>query len=362
MRYSSIVASALLSALMMPLIIGFAERKNLYDSTGERKIHSGNIPRLGGIGMFWAFFAILSLFAFWGNRSTQGGLGVELVDLLPLAFGALGMHFLGLADDIKDLPARYKFLMQSLFALVAVGFGFRFRGLSFGDSLLTGSWTWLSWILSWGWIVGMTNAFNLIDGMDGLAGGVAAIASLAFSALYFIEGYVASAFICFTLAGVVIGFLFTNFPAPRARIFMGDSGSLFLGFMLSVMPFLGQGVRGFAESRTRLSPGLLPSIALLALPVIDTLYAILRRWWAGLSLATPDRKHIHHRLLDLGFTPRRILMIVYPLTVLQAAAFLIASRMSPINSAVLSISVVILMNIFFIIVSESHSRKNEPQR
>jgi len=362
MHYSSIVVSAILSAFLMPLVIDFAKRNKLYDSMDGRKIHSGNIPRLGGIGMFWAFFAVVLFFTFLGDRNLKGGLKEVLISFLPLAFAASGMHFLGLADDIKSLPARYKFLIQSLCALIVVGSGFRFTGFTYGDAVLSGSWTWLSWLLSWGWIVGMTNALNLIDGMDGLAGGIAAIASLAFSAFYFLESRLAAAFVCITITGVVIGFLFTNFPAPRAKLFMGDSGSLFLGFMLSVMPFLGQVEEELTEGNAGFSPGLLPSMALLALPIIDTLRAILRRWRAGLSLATPDRKHIHHRFLDLGFAPRRILMIVYALTVLQASAFLMARRMSPFTSNALSIVVVMLINGFFDFVSEAQSRKNDLQR
>lgn len=324
MYYSTIVVSAVLSALSMPMIIDFARKKNLYDSTGGRKIHSGKIPRLGGIGMFWAFFLALGVFGLAGSRGALAGFSARLTGFAPLALGAAGMHFLGLADDIRSLPAKKKFVIQSIIAAFIVASGFRFRGFGYGTDALSGSLGLSSIIISWGWIVGMTNAVNLIDGMDGLAGGISAIASIAFGFFYLLGGDVPGAFICLTLAGVVIGFLSVNFPAPKARLFMGDSGSLFLGFALSVMPFLGQTKIGFSAAEGSWSPGLLPSMALLAIPMIDTLRAIFRRVRAGLSIGSPDRKHIHHLLLDHGYTPLQILNIIYFVMATQASLFIVA--------------------------------------
>lgn len=357
MYYSTIVVSAVLSALTMPVIIGFAKKKKLYDATGGRKIHSGEIPRLGGVGMFWAFFIGLGFFALIGNRGFLSGFVGRTARLVPLALGATGMHFLGFADDIKSLPARRKFLLQSVFALLVVGAGFRFRGLSYGSELFSGPLDWLSYVVSWGWIVGMTNAINLIDGMDGLAGGISAIISIAFSGFYLLEGDLPNAFICLTLAGVVIGFLCVNFPAPKAKLFMGDSGSLFLGFALSVMPFLGQSGNSPAAAAGRLSVGFLPSIALLAIPLIDTLRAMVRRIRAGISISTPDRKHIHHLLLDYGYEPRRILNIVYFITAVQASLFLAATRMPPALSYLLSFASLAIVGAFFFYVKGLFSKK-----
>jgi len=351
MYYSTIVVSAILSALTMPVIIGFAKKKQLYDATGGRKIHSGKIPRLGGVGMFWAFFIGLGVFALIGNRGFLSGFVGRIARLAPLALGATGMHFLGFADDIKSLPARKKFLLQSVFALLVVGEGFRFRGLGYGGALFSGPLDWLSYFVSWGWIVGMTNAINLIDGMDGLAGGISVIVSIAFGGFYLLEGDLPNAFICLTLAGVVIGFLCVNFPAPKARLFMGDSGSLFLGFALSVMPFLGQSGNSPEAVAGRLSVGFLPSIALLAIPLIDTLRAMVRRIRAGLSISTPDRKHVHHLLLDYGYEPRRILNIVYFITAVQASIFRVAIRMPPVLSYLLTFASLAIVGAFFFYVN-----------
>ena len=350
MYYSSIFVSAVLSALTMPIIIGFARKNKLYDATGGRKIHSGKIPRLGGVGMFWAFFIALCVFALLGSRSGFTIFAGRLEKLVPLALGAAVMHFLGLADDIKNLPARRKFIVQSIAALFVVASGFRFRSFGYSRELFSGPMDWLSCLVSWGWIVGITNAFNLIDGMDGLAGGLSAIAAIAFSGFYLIEGDLPNAFICLTLAGVCIGFLCVNFPAPKAKLFMGDSGSLFLGFALSVMPFLGQSAANPASATAAGggSVGLLPAIALLAIPLIDTLRAIVRRKRAGLSIGTADRKHIHHLLLDHGYTPLQILNIVYFIALIQASVFLVAFTMPAILSYAFTLLSLAIVGAFFI--------------
>lgn len=350
MHYSSLFISAILSALSMPVIIGYARKNKLYDATGGRKIHTGQIPRLGGVGMFWAFFIVLSLFAILGYRGVLSGLGGRMHRLLPLALGAAGMHFLGLADDLKDLPARRKFIIQSVVALFVLLTGFRFRSLGYGQGLFEGPLKWISLVMSWGWIVGMTNAINLLDGMDGLAGGISALVSLAFSGFYLLEGDLPAASICFTLAGVILGFLYFNFPSPKARLFMGDSGSLFLGFALSVMPFLGQTAADPSAASGAFSVGFLPSIALLSIPVIDTFRAIVRRILAGQRIATPDRRHVHHLLMDHGYTPRRILKIVYGITVLQTSIFLVASKMPPVLSCLLTVASLAIVGVFFIYI------------
>ncbi|HWR11984.1 MAG TPA: MraY family glycosyltransferase [Rectinemataceae bacterium] len=340
----------------MPMIIGFARKKNLYDSTGGRKIHSGKIPRLGGVGMFWAFYLALGIFALIGSRGFLAGFAGRLPRLAPMAIGAAGMHFLGFADDLRSLPAKRKFLFQSFIAGFIVVSGFRFRGLGYDPDLLSSTLGWFSAVVSWGWIVGMTNAINLIDGMDGLAGGISAIVSSAFGCFYLLAGDLPSAFICLTLAGAVIGFLSVNFPAPKARLFMGDSGSLFLGFALSVMPFLGQTGSAPVAAKGSLEAGLIPSMALLAIPLIDTLRAIFRRRRAGLSIGSPDRKHVHHLLLDHGYGPRRILNIIYFITTIQASLFIVARAMRGIFAYLLTAASLAIAGAFFLYIARLPTR------
>ena len=362
MYFSTIVISAALSALSMPVIIRFAKKKSLYDTTSERKIHSGLIPRLGGVGMFWAFSLALGVFVVAGNRNIDMGLMRRWIRLAPLAFGAIAIHILGFIDDIRSLPARRKFILQSCIGLFVVGAGFRFHGLGYAPTVFSGPFDWLFIFISWGWIVGMTNAINLIDGMDGLAGGIVAIVSAAFSGFYLLNGDISSSVICFALTGVVLGFLCVNFPAPKAKLFMGDSGSLFLGFMLAVMPFLGQtNLSSNAAVPVGYSAGLLPAVALFAIPIFDTLRAIFRRLRAGVSISMGDRKHIHHLLLEYGYCPRQILRLIYVIVMIQALIFLLARSLPNLLSyglTFLSLGMTIVFFVYVIGCSKNNTLSN----
>jgi UDP-GlcNAc:undecaprenyl-phosphate GlcNAc-1-phosphate transferase len=324
MQFISILVSATLSAASMPMIIGFAESNKLYDGVGGRKIHSGNVPRLGGIGIFLAFFIACLAYPL----VSEAGLGESFLAryplLIPVAIGAFIVHAIGLLDDFHGMRAIIKLGAQIAAALVVVASGLGFQGLGFAPDFLAGSMRWASILITCFWIVGVTNAMNLIDGMDGLAGGISLIASLAYAAFYYLAGDAPSSFICLSLAGAIAGFLTVNFPAPRAKIFMGDSGSLFLGFMLSVMPFL-----GMTGGQTGRAVGVVPASLVLFIPIFDTLRAIWRRRRAGVSVATPDRLHLHHLFYDAGYKPIAILAIVYGVTLIQAVTFLVSSRMPP---------------------------------
>lgn len=352
--YSMIVVSLLLSAAFMPLIIRFAQKKKLYDSTGGRKIHTGKVPRLGGVGMAVAFFAVTGFFLIIGRPYS---LAARLSTLFPLALGAVCMHVLGLVDDIKTLSAKKKFFIQSIIAFFVIASGFRFRSLGYSPDVFSGQWKWLSFVISWGWIVGITNAVNMIDGLDGLAGGIVVIVSAGFGIFYFLGNDMPSFFICMTLASIVIGFLSANFPAPKAKLFMGDSGSLFLGFMLSVMPFLGGTASAPNVVEKGNAAGLLPSMALLALPMIDTLRAIVRRVRAGVQIDSPDRKHIHHLFLDQGYKTGQILLRVYALTVLQVAFFLVGAKAPVPFSYFINLLSLTMVGAFFLYAVRIASRR-----
>lgn len=314
MHIESLVVSAVLSACSMPAILGMARRNKLYDSTEARKIHTGLVPRLGGVGIFYAFLVAL-LFA---------GKKLSLVDesyFLPL-LGAVVVHLAGLYDDLKGMPARFKLAAQITAALLVVAGGFKFNSLYFSPDLLSGPLAWLSYIVTLGWIVGVTNAINLIDGLDGLAGGISCIAALCYAICYEMAGQWFPSFVSFAVAGAAAGFLVFNYPAPKAKLFMGDSGSLFLGFSLSLLPLLkNPGTAGAMEI------GVLPAALILAIPIFDTLRAIYRRLKARISITSPDRLHFHHLLFDAGFTTKAILRIVYSITLGLALLFIAASRL-----------------------------------
>lgn len=292
------------TALVGSLAVTFAvraraRRVKLFDEFDERKVHHGNIPRLGGVAVFVAAALGLSVvFALFGNHvlgSWSGGLPIVLG-------GAAAVHFLGLVDDLHDLRARYKLLAQVLIALCVYAAGVRVTNFSlpfFGIVPLAPGVGLLFTVL---WLVGITNAFNLIDGLDGLASGAAMFALTTMFVVASINGQDGAALVTIILAGATLGFLVYNFHP--ASIFLGDSGSLFLGFMLA-----GIGLLSSQKSQTVVAVAI--PVVSLGLPVFDTLVSIARRFLRGQPIFSPDRGHIHHRLLKLGHSPRKAALVLY---------------------------------------------------
>lgn len=352
MQYSVVITSAMLSALTMPFILNFAHSRKLYDIAGGRKNHNGNIPRLGGMGMFLAFAAMVAAFSIVQTGPVSRELGSRGDKLWPFAVGAVLMHTIGLMDDLKAQPAPLKLGVQVFAALVVALAGYRFRGFGFRADVLTESWSWLSIVLSVGWIVGVANAINFIDGLDGLAGSISFIAAMAFGIFYYQSGDASSSFLCLSVAGAAVGFLFFNFPAPRAKIFMGDSGSLFLGFCLAVMPFLGQAQAGAVgigagTQGAQAGLGLIPSITLLGLPVFDALRVIALRVREGVSPMKADRQHIHYLFADSGYRPLAVIGVLDVAAImLVAAVFLAASMPQSLGYLLMLISIGILFILF----------------
>ena len=312
MSYEVAVSSAFLSAFTMPIILRFAHNNGLYDSLDARKNHNGNIPRLGGLGIFIAFATMIVSLILIQPDEIARQLAASTNRLWPLAISGMVMHIIGLIDDIKPQSARLKLAVQIVAAILVVANGFRFRGFGFRQDVMQDKIAWLSVILSVGWIVGVANAINFIDGVDGLAGSISFIAAIAYGIFYYRINDQCSSLVCLCIAGVVVGFLLFNFPMPTAKIFMGDSGSLFIGFCLAVMPFIGQ---GSGTGSTEVSLGLFPSITMLALPVFDVLRVMKLRISQGKNPMSPDRQHVHHLLLDSDYGALRIDLILSLLTV-----------------------------------------------
>jgi len=288
----------LLSAISMPLIIKVAQKRELYDAVDERKIHTGNIPRLGGLGIFISFLIVLLAYGILSQTGFETG-----GHFWALALCMFLVYAVGFIDDLVDLRARYKFIVELSGAVFLVALGFRFYSIALPFQL--GSIaipSYISYPLTVIWILGVTNALNLIDGMDGLAGGVSAFTAAVFGVFFLLGGDFGAAFICFTIMGSIFGFLIVNLPP--AKIFMGDSGALFLGFSLSILPLIGPGA-GHSEI------GFVPAVTVLLIPIYDTFSAIIRRTRAGLSVFSPDKLHLHHKLLDLGLSVRGALGVIY---------------------------------------------------
>jgi UDP-GlcNAc:undecaprenyl-phosphate GlcNAc-1-phosphate transferase len=285
--------SFIFNVLGIPFIIYLSHRFHWFDRLDHRKIHEGNIPRLAGIGIVVSFFLSLILSSVLFN--------FNILPYLPFISAVLLAALIGLIDDFVNVRPRYKLLFQITAASIILLSGYFFREIAIPFTNLTIQLSWAGPILTFFWIIGASNAVNLIDGLDGLAGGVSFFASLGLVLISLSIGSMNTMVIAAALCGSLLGFLVFNFPP--ARIFMGDSGSLFLGFSLAVIPLL------LEET----IPGLVFIIAvtLLLIPVMDTLAAMLRRIRKRMPIHHPDKNHLHHKFLDLGLSVRAILGIVY---------------------------------------------------
>ena len=274
------------------------------DIPSDRKIHSRITPRLGGVAVFFGFCMPLITFYLIENRVTTIFLDYETPTFALVLAGAM-MLALGIYDDCKGADARKKFTVQIIAATFLYFLGnFRIDILSnpFGDPIHLG---YFSYPLSVLWMVMITNAINLLDGIDGLVAGVTAIIALALGVINVIYGNIFIAVLTFCLAGACLGFLPHNF-AP-ARIFLGDSGSLFIGMTLAAISMYSL----FKEKTATL---LAVPLVLFGLPLFDTTSVVIGRMAGRKPLFQADKSHIHHRLLELGFETRQAAVFLYIVT------------------------------------------------
>jgi UDP-GlcNAc:undecaprenyl-phosphate/decaprenyl-phosphate GlcNAc-1-phosphate transferase len=296
------LAAAAGSYAVTPLVIRWACSRGLYCRPGGRHIHREPVPRLGGVaivagvtvGLAVAIGASGAGFPAWDLTRPMPGV------LAALALGG-GMVFLaGLVDDVRGIRPRTKVAVQVAAALVVYAMGVRVEFVSLaGLDLVLG---WLALPATVLWIVGISNAYNLVDGMDGLAAGLGIVAFGAIATAAGLLGNFEVLVIAAVLLGALAGFLPRNFNP--ARIFMGDSGSLFIGFVLAVVA-----VEGSLKSQAAVLV-VVPLFA-LAVPLLDTFAAMLRRWLRCLPISTPDARHIHHRLVALGLSHRDAVLVLY---------------------------------------------------
>ena len=333
------VISFLISMAMLPLILKVSHARGWYDQTGGRKIHKGNVPRLGGVGIAIAFFATLVII--YASYNPLGKLPNPGLNFwLLLAMGA-GIHVLGLADDFIDLSGRFKFAVQIVIAILIICLGFSFKVIALPFVPFEIRLGVLGIPITFFWIMGILNAINLIDGMDGLAGGMVFISCATWAVLFYMQTEYLPAIVATAAAGSIFGFLFFNFPP--ASIFMGDSGSLFLGFVLAILPLLGSG-------RFEGDTGLLQAITICLIPISDTLAAILRRWQLGVSFFTADRYHIHHKLLNIGLNTRQSLAVIYALAMLSGASALSTLYLKPMISSIVMLATWVFFLVFFLVM------------
>jgi UDP-GlcNAc:undecaprenyl-phosphate GlcNAc-1-phosphate transferase len=333
------VVSFIISFIIVAQVLRLSHKKSWYDPIDARKIHTGEVPRLGGVGFASAFIAI-SLGVTVIIPQIPVRFLPELSLHLPFLFPLIAMILIfgsGVFDDFRPLKARYKLLVQVIATVLVLIPGYTLRSIFFIDFSTMENLNWLRYLLTALWIVGLTNAVNLIDGIDGLAGGVSVLASLFFALIFaFIAHNNAMALLCLCLSASVLGFLVFNMPFPRAKIFMGDGGSQFLGFILALLPLMfTYGVPAADEVSADIGSFSFPlpyAAALLSIPIFDTFAAIWRRLRDGRRIYQPDRAHIHHKLLELGLSILWVDVVLYGLQIVLGILVFESLRFKGIRS------------------------------
>ncbi len=292
--------------LFMPIVIQIAHHIGALDIPNERKIHKKPIPRLGGLGIYSGFLLGYLLF------------GQMTYMMNAILIGSFVIIITGIIDDIKSIKAYQKLLCQFIAALIVVLYG----GILLNDINFFGiyiNFGYLAYPLTILFILGCINCMNLIDGLDGLAGGISAIFFLFIGIIAYFQGkmginYELAITLTFIMFGSTCGFLFHNFYP--AKIFMGDSGSMFMGFIISIITILG--------FKSVMMSSLAIPLFILVVPILDTAFAIVRRKLKGENIMnTPDRSHIHHQFLRQNFTQRQTVLMIYTITFMFSFASLI---------------------------------------
>lgn len=316
------MAVAFVAALILtPLVIKFAFRIGAVDHPNYRKVHASVMPRIGGVAIFGAFFIGYLLL-----RPED-----DLVNATGILVGAFIIIITGFLDDMLEITAKAKMFGQLIAAIIVITWGglqIDYINLPFYGQFDFG---YLSIPITIIWIIGITNAINLIDGLDGLAAGVSTIALISITVMAVIMGNVFVVATAAILAASSLGFLFYNFHP--AKIFMGDTGALFLGYMIAVLALLG--FKNIAVV------SLVIPIIMLGVPISDTFFAIVRRVRMKQPITAPDKSHLHHCLLRAGFSHRQTVLIIYGLAILFGVAAVLFSQ-ATVWGAIVLIAVMLL--------------------
>ena len=304
------LAAFAVSVICTPLAIKLAPKIGAVDVPKDaRRVHTKPMPRFGGMAIFVGTMAVIMVFL---EKDSQ---------LWGVILSGTLMYLVGVVDDLKGIPAKVKLLGQIACATILYCFSIRITTMAnllpWGPGLIRFPVV-ISFLVTVVWIVGVTNAVNLIDGLDGLAAGVCCIASLSIAYTAHLHDRMTTCSIMSALAGACVGFLMFNFNP--AKIFMGDSGSLFLGYMLASVSLLGDTP---LKSTTVLAT--LVPICVLALPLFDTTFAILRRLVTHRPIMEADRGHLHHRIMAIGWGQRRTVLILYCISGVMGVAAILFS-------------------------------------
>lgn len=324
MLFIAMSVAFIAAIILTPLVIKLAYRIGAVDRPNYRKVHARIMPRIGGLAIFGAFIIGYAILLPKDEHATGILIGAVLIVLI------------GFLDDMLEITAKAKILGQLVAALVVVlwgGLQIEFINLPFIGQLDFG---YLSIPITIIWIIGITNAINLIDGLDGLAAGVSTIALIAITVMAVLMGDVFVAATASILAASSLGFLVFNFHP--AKIFMGDTGSLFLGFMISVLALL-----GFKNVAV---VSLVIPIIMLGVPISDTFFAIVRRVRMKQSITAADKSHLHHCLLRVGFSHRQAVLTIYGIAILFGAAAVLFSQATVWGALLLIFVMLIVIELF----------------
>lgn len=335
------LAASAISFLITPFVIKLAFKIKAVDiPKDERRIHNKPMPRMGGLAIYIAFL-ICCLYYLKLDKQVIG-----------IILGGTLILLMGIIDDVKQLKALPKLLVQIIAAVILILCGVTVKSISIPFVPFDGS-VYINFLgipLTILWVVGITNAINLIDGLDGLACGLCLISTLTLFGVSIISGRYTSVYLTLMLSGACFGFLPYNFNP--AKIFIGDTGSQFLGFILSAISL--QGAIKSAAAVVVAVP-----ILALGLPIYDTLFAIVRRKMNNRPIMEADRGHLHHRLLDLGLSQKKVVLIMYLISALLGAASIVAMIVSAKNSfALLVVVCAIIIAIGIELGIFSHRTKN----
>ncbi len=331
----------LLAVFAIPSIIYMAHVKNLLDEPNKRTVHVSKTPRLGGMAIFAGFMSALTIF---------GDFGADSKGIQQILAGCVIIFFIGLKDDVVPVSAFKKFFVQVLATGIVMFIGdiriTSLQGLINVYELDIG----ISYTLTFLLIVGITNAINLIDGLDGLAGGIVLTISCVFGTFFFLENS-PYAIMASCLIGSVMGFLRYNFR--NATIFMGDTGSLVCGFIVAVMS-----VR-LIELRPQVIENhtIVLCLATLLIPVTDTLKVFAMRTLAGISPFTPDRNHLHHRLKDMGVKPMYIVFILIGVTLFAVSCVIYLIHLSPNILLLLIVTIGVTFSMLIEVINKKRIKK-----
>jgi len=333
------LGSTVLAVITSPIVICIARRLNIVDTPDIRKVHSKPVPRIGGVAIFVSMIGLVLPVLFISKVIGSSFRLIQFKVIVVLCAAGF-MFFVGLVDDIKDIRARIKLFAQLAAAIVVCSAGIRIESIAITDHLVL-NFRWFSWLFTLLWIVGITNAVNLSDGLDGLAAGISAVACGVIAVLAICNNDVVMAVLMLALLGSLTGFLFFNFYP--AKVFMGDSGSLFLGFTIASSSVL-------CATKTETFVGLALPFLALGIPIFDTLFSMLRRFLARRSLFAPDRSHFHHKLLVYGLRQRHVVITAYVVTLFATGLGMFMLITRNVQTVVVFVCVLLLLILVFRVI------------